>query len=58
MNPASVRKLSPNSSQNRYLRIGFSGKGGRRVFRIGGEVVQKFKANGKIDLFDLRSEVS
>jgi RHS repeat-associated protein len=36
----------------RYLRVGIGGKGGRRVFRIAGEVVGWFKKNPHIDLWD------
>ena len=36
---------------NRYLRIGWSKHGGRRVFRIAGDWVGKFKENPHIDIF-------
>jgi hypothetical protein len=40
---------------NRYLRIGPSGKGGRRAFRIAGKLIDKLcdQAEKHIDLFDL-----
>jgi RHS repeat-associated protein len=39
-------------NSNRYLRIGFGkGKGARRVFRIGGDVIKKIIEDGHIDLW-------
>ncbi|MGP0567182.1 MULTISPECIES: hypothetical protein [unclassified Nitrospina] len=41
-------------NSNRYLRIGFSKKGGRKVFRIGGDILKNLGIKkGKIDLIDL-----
>jgi len=42
-------------NSNRYLRIGPSGKGGRRVFRIAGDLLDKVcgQVRKHIDLFDL-----
>ena len=41
-------------NSNQHLRIGFSKKGGRKVFRIGGDILKKLgNKKGKIDLIDL-----
>jgi RHS repeat-associated protein len=38
-------------NSNRYLRIGFSRKGGMRVFRVGGKIVEFFNEKGKWDIW-------
>jgi len=38
-------------NSNRYLRIGFGRKGGVRVFRIGGKIVEFFNEAGKWDIW-------
>jgi RHS repeat-associated protein len=38
-------------NSNRYLRIGWSKKGGNRVFRFGGKLIEKFRSSGKLDIF-------
>lgn len=38
-------------STDRFLRVGFGSYGGRRVFRIGGQWVQKVEKSGHIDLW-------
>jgi len=38
-------------NSNRYLRIGFSRLGGNRVFRIGGQVIEKLFDQKAIDIF-------
>lgn len=59
---AAVKTFSPKLSKklfgkggvlnsNRHFRIGFSRKGGNRVFRVGGNLVQKITGKKSIDLF-------
>ena len=40
-------------NQNRYLRIGFSRKGGERVFRVAGDALKKVTGRDKIDIINL-----
>ena len=38
-------------NQNRYLRLGYSRKGADRVFRVGGQILEKATGRKKIDIF-------
>jgi RHS repeat-associated protein len=39
-------------NSNRYLRIGFGRKGGNRVFRIGGQWLEKVTGRGHLDIWE------